>query len=227
MGGMGGPPPPPVTGVTEDVPFVQCAVCKQLVKRSYFMAKSLRNTLKSTKVSEDRILEMLAGDPGYNLPNAPATASGGVCNADSKEGEWLHWFDMQEDASARTIALKKMNVPGVCDVECKTIALACAEALAIIDSPLAAALYLNTSSAKEVEREACGALGVEGWASSLAGSCSKAAPLTPEHRKEGGIFAPKPKEEELPPAGTAAPTTKKKRKAKKKAKKKAADKAEL
>ena len=64
-----------------------------------------------------------------------------------------------------------MNVRGVCGIECKTLALACSEALALVDSPLASALYLNVKTSKEIELEACGAPDQEGWASSLAGSC--------------------------------------------------------
>jgi hypothetical protein len=225
-GGMGGgPPPPPITGAAEDVSYIQCAVCKQLVKRSVFVTKSLRDSLKTTKLAEEKILETLVGDPGFGLPNAPSSASGGVCNVDSKDGEWLHAFDMQENQAERTITLKKMNVPGVCGVECKTAALACTEALGVFDSPLAEALFKNSMSSKELELEACGAPGHEGWASSLAGSCSKPTPLTPQNRQPLGAFEPKPKEASPPLSKPKKKGKGKKGKGKKAAK--ATNKAEL
>ena len=229
MGGMGGmmggdPPPQPITGVATDVPFVQCATCKVLVKHSISEIKRMRDALKTTALSEETILDQLNGDPGYGKPNAPPHISGGVCNVDSPDGEWMHWYDMVEDEAARTIQLKKMDEAGRCGVECKTIAIACSETLALIDSPFAEALYLNTKGAKELELAVCGAPGQKGWTSSLDGSCSdQPAPLTPEERAVGEAFVPKPAaaHEDLDGA------KKKKRRRKKKTKAAKEDKAEL
>ena len=38
----------------------------------------MRDAKKTTKLGEETILEMIVGDPGHHLPNAPATASGGA-----------------------------------------------------------------------------------------------------------------------------------------------------
>ena len=212
MGGMGGmPPPPPITGVDADVQHILCSTCEQLVKRSVFVITQMREALKKTTVSEDTILEYLAGDPGHALPNAPATASGGICNPDKKEGEWMHSFDMVEDAETRSIALKKMPVKGECGVECKTIALACSEVLAVVESDLATKLYLKRDAA-QIKLEMCGAPAKPGLIASLDGACSSTAALTPESRVPGPPFEP------FTPRPASPPTEGKKKKKKKKKK---------
>ena len=215
-GGMGGPPPPvgypPVAGVQADVPLILCATCKQLVKRSFFVTKGLRDALKKTQLSEEAILEKLVGD--HKFDSMPTSAPGGVCNPDAKDGEWLHAFDMQE-AEDGTVALKKMPVAGECGVECRTVAMACAEALAEIDDPLAVALYKNAKTSKQLEAEACGAVDSPGWASSLEGACHKPKMSAPAGRATGEAFQVKQKAEEPPPPAPKGKKKKKKKKASK------------
>lgn len=157
------PPPAPAQPVETDVPFIQCATCKALVKRAFFVTKQWRDSLKKMKLTEEMILSSL----------------GGLCDVNEASGEWIHWYDMVEDG--RAINLKKMSYVGDCDVKCATIALACSETLNDIDTEVATALYMEQQTVKEAQPALCESF------------CSKPQPLTPEDRLPGRAFQAKPK----------------------------------
>jgi len=198
MGGMGGGEPPPrVEGVITDVPFIECAACKAVVKRAFFVTKQKRASLTKMKLTEEMILSNISA----------------LCNDETPDGEWLHAYDMIEDG--RMIILKKMGYSGVCGVECKTVALACQQALNDIDSDLAADLY-SQRDPKESQAALC------------ASSCSKPPPPTPEDRIEGPSFEAKPKEPSAEELAAMAPRKGKRKRGKKKKKgSKATSKEEL
>ena len=192
-GNMPGGGTAPIVGKQSDLPFIQCAVCKHVVKRAIFVTQGLRKSLKHTVLSEDKIYEEIIGHPAYGKKDAPPFASGGVCNPESKQGEWLTYFDLQEDKEERKLVLKKMPVAGECGVECKTVAMACTESLAESDAPLVEALYHNTPGVgkAELEKLTCSAF------------CSKPPPPVPADREAGATFQPKTKPAPPPPTKKA------------------------
>merc|ERR1740117_2317882 len=90
MGGMGGEPPPPIEGVREDLPYIQCGTCKALVRRAFHVAKTARAELKSRAPTEEEYLTKLEG----------------ICDTDQPSGEWIHSYDLVEDG--RKVSLKRM-----------------------------------------------------------------------------------------------------------------------
>jgi hypothetical protein len=110
-----------------------------------------------------------------------------------------------------------MPQAGECTVECKTVALACANTMAEAETDLTEAFYTNSKTSKELEALICGAEGKPGSIGGLAGECSKAPPLTPENASPADgswreAFAPKLKP---PPPMPPPPAKKKKKKGKK------------
>jgi len=197
---MGGEPPPPIEGVREDLPYIQCGTCKALVRRAFHVAKTARAELKSRAPTEEEYLTKLEG----------------ICDTDQPSGEWIHSYDLVEDG--RKVSLKRMPQAGECKVECKTVSLACANTMAEAETDLTEAFYSNAKTSKELEALICGAEGKPGSIGGLAGECSKAAPQTPELVSDGTwreAFAPKLK----PPPPMPTPPTKKKKKKGKKGKK--------
>ena len=198
MGGMGGAPPP-IEGVRDDVPYIQCGACKALVRRAFYVAKTARAELKSRAPTEEEYLTKLEG----------------ICDTEQPSGEWIHSFDLVEDG--RKVSLKRMPQAGECTVECKTVALACANTMAEAETDLTEAFYTNSKTSKELEALICGAEGKPGSIGGLAGECSKAPPLTPENASPADgswreAFAPKMKP---PPPMPPPPSKKKKKKGKK------------
>ena len=198
MGGMGGAPPP-IEGVRDDVPYIQCGACKALVRRAFYVAKTARAELKSRAPTEEEYLTKLEG----------------ICDTEQPSGEWIHSFDLVEDG--RKVSLKRMPQAGECTVECKTVALACANTMAEAETDLTEAFYTNSKTSKELEALICGAEGKPGSIGGLAGECSKAPPLTPENASPADgswreAFAPKLKP---PPPMPPPPAKKKKKKGKK------------
>jgi hypothetical protein len=110
-----------------------------------------------------------------------------------------------------------MPQAGECTVECKTVALACANTMAEAETDLTEAFYTNSKTSKELEARICGAEGKPGSIGGLAGECSKPPPLTPENASPADgswreAFAPKLKP---PPPMPPPPAKKKKKKGKK------------
>uniref|UniRef100_A0A7S2D2E4 Uncharacterized protein n=1 Tax=Haptolina brevifila TaxID=156173 RepID=A0A7S2D2E4_9EUKA len=136
MGGTGGGEKEKIEGVSIDVPFIQCAACKALVKRAFFVTKQKRAALTKVKLTEEMILSNISS----------------LCLDETLDGEWIHSYDMVEDG--RTITLKRMGYAGVCAVECKTVALACQSALDDIESDLATSLY-SQHDPKEAQTALC------------------------------------------------------------------------
>ena len=144
MGGMGGGPPPPIEGVREDLPYIQCGTCKALVRRAFYVAKTARAELKKRAPTEEEYMAKLEG----------------ICDTDLPSGEWVHSYDLVENG--RAVSLKKMTQAGECTVECKTVALACASTMAEAETDLAEAFYSNAKTSKELEALICGAEGKPG-----------------------------------------------------------------
>lgn len=170
--GMGGAPAPEPEPVPADIPLIQCAACKATVRRSYRVADELRSRQKTLRPTEEQL----------------ATAISPICDTAVSAGDWLSWYDMQEQPD-RSVVLKRMPVRGECGVECKTAAAACQRVLDAVDVELAEALFRNDRTSKQLEEDVCGSAGgAEGTAHELEGACSKPTPLAPGDRLEGPRF---------------------------------------
>ena len=98
-------------------------------------------------------------------------------------GEWIATFDLEEAGPALT--LSRQGSPGVCGVECRTLAMAAGDALDAMDTDLAERLFAATadgSPAPDLGAWLCGAEG--------SGACVGKAPPLPPGRLAGPAFQP-------------------------------------
>lgn len=190
---MGGNPSP--EPVLSDIPLIQCAVCKATVRRAYHVVKELHSRFKVGRPTEEQIL----------------TAISPICDPGVTPGEWLSWYDMQEQPD-RTVALKRMPVRGECGTECMTASAACQHVLDAVDAELAEALFRGDSTSKELEAKICGSRdGAKGATYELRGACSRNVEYAPEERPEGPQFIRATTVRAVAPESTPKSKDKKKR----------------
>ena len=119
-------PPPPqrhyrdIHPVEGDVPYITCNTCKRLVRQ---VQTQIRD--KKKKPTE---LDYL--DAFKNL-----------CDPLEEEGFWLTHLDLLPLEGK--LSIKRMNGPGHCEEDCKTIAASCQAVLDIGDSEIAELLFLS------------------------------------------------------------------------------------
>jgi len=155
-----------IFAVEEDVPYVQCQVCRELVKEATRRVFERREKFKKTKLTEADIVEML--EP--------------ICDPVQGDGEWITEFDIVEEKG--DLVLEHKGMQGYCEEECKTIAKACENVLADADSELAELLYVNKPNTADV---VCTKL-----TKNLKGSCGKPrVPLPAVFQSSGDNFRPK------------------------------------
>lgn len=159
-------------GVRSDVKYILCDACTHASKQ----ATKLTNELPSTLIETDTldIIESL-------------------CLPDSPQGNWLRTLDMIEDFSSRTISLKSYAPKQqTCKQECKTISLACEEAVDGRESELAEFLY----ALKKKEGEGVKEGDVDRW---LCGHVCESGNVNKfgKERKEGPLFKQLDEKEEL------------------------------
>ena len=76
-----------------------------------------------------------------------------VCNPDLEQGDWITKLDIVEkDNKLRTEEHERY---GKCRSECKTIARACEETVADVDTDLAELLWKNKNSLSQLINEVC------------------------------------------------------------------------
>jgi hypothetical protein len=197
--GMGGASQPEPEPNPADIPLILCAACKATVRRAYHVANELRTRQKTLRPTEEQL----------------ATAISPICDTSLPAGDWLAWYDMQEQPD-RSVVLKRMPVRGECGVECKTAAAACQSVLDAVDVELAEALFRNNWTSKQLEQHVCGSAdGAKGTTYELEGACSKPIPLAPEDRPEGPAFIRAAYVQSAPPRSAAAGKEKKGKKRRK------------
>jgi hypothetical protein len=109
----------------------------------------------------------------------------GLADPESEAGEWTAAFDLVEKGTALTLA--RQPSPGVCGVECRTLAMAVADVLDASDTDLAERLFAATAgrrgvAAPDVSAWLCGAEG--------SGACVAKPPPLPPTRPAGPAFQP-------------------------------------
>ena len=155
-----------IFAVEEDVPYVQCETCHQLVKELVRRVEERKSRLKKTKLKEFEVLEMLEG----------------ICTPMEGTGDWISEFDIVEKDDK--LILERKNSPGYCEEECKTIAKACQNILDLMDAELSEMVYLAKPG---YEDKICSKMIKE-----LKGACGESLPPLPADRVPGGDnFKPK------------------------------------
>jgi hypothetical protein len=215
-GGAGGPPADPFPPVQTDIQYIQCSVCKALVKRAHHRASKLKDTGWVKAFEDDR-------------EGAVLKVVGDMCDTKKPEGAWLLAFDLVEQGDE--LKLKKQNAAGECEAECRTIEAACINVLNEADTDISGLMFTSIygkngkqpMSAKAAVASICE--GEDAPTAVLDGSCAVGSPPLPSSRTNGGdnFKRSQPKVEE-PEAVKPKEKKKKKRKSKKgkKAKKAAA-----
>lgn len=146
--------------VHSDIKYLLCPACKVLVKRAVFLVDELREKLPNTKISEDRIDELLEG----------------ICEPLSQTGKWIAEYDLVV-TDDDMFDLKRMPKPGHCQDECMTVGAACAQIYSEFGPDIVEKLWAKASK-KEITELVCNKLSKR-----MKGSCAK--PLkVPESRKE-------------------------------------------
>lgn len=208
MGGPGGPggnapPEDPFPPVKSDVKFIACSTCKALARRLHSDMSKWGNVI--TK-SEDEIRNKVAE----------------MCTSGTEGGAWFSEFDMVESKDGQVIDLKRQPTKGECEVECKTIELACKDILQEADIDLVVGLYKSFKKGRPFDRKSLTerlCTEEDAWAANIEGSCTGSIPKVPKTRKAGPVFRTKGSPPVAPgDVEPVAPTKGKKTKKKKKGK---------
>ncbi|CAE8644186.1 unnamed protein product [Polarella glacialis] len=121
-GGGGGPPADPFPPVKSDVKLIACSTCKALARRLHSeMSKWDKKTIASEEAIRSKVTQM--------------------CDSSSVSGAWLRELDMVESSDGKKIELKRQSSQGYCEVECKTIELACKAVLEESEIDLVVGIY--------------------------------------------------------------------------------------
>lgn len=169
MPGMGMPEQPKAHAVKSDVQYIKCQACEALVKQAYRHTKTKREGLKPhQKLSESDIIEHLEQ----------------MCDPSKPEGQWISHYDIVEKGTE--LKLVDTGKPSKCNVECMTIARACAQVADELDlSDLSEALFKGAKRSA-LSSEAC---------HESTDVCRKKPPPVPKDRKLGPAHVPMSAEE--------------------------------
>mmetsp|Transcript_6247 Transcript_6247/g.7855 ORF Transcript_6247/g.7855 Transcript_6247/m.7855 type:complete len:336 (+) Transcript_6247:218-1225(+) len=174
LGGMGGMPGMGMGGGAEavfsDIKYITCPTCKALVRRAKKATDDLRSSLPNTKISEDRIDEVLEN----------------ICDPHSDSGSWLAEYKIIEDTpeqpSPKTyLDLKRMGQPGPCLEDCMTVAATCERIMSEAGPDLVEKLWANKMDKTELTEFVC-----EKLTRKMKGSCGRTRLKIPESRKYKG-----------------------------------------
>jgi hypothetical protein len=156
--------------VESDVPFITCSMCKRMVRQ-------LITQVKEPKQGKKKATELDYLDYMKNL-----------CDPLEDEGFWLTHLDVLP-ANGKLI-VKRMNVPGHCQEDCKTVALACQTVVNAADSEMAEMLFLDKSGTSP--ETICASKIFK----SLKGNCANGEPtLPPDWFDKGSAFRHKTKKD--------------------------------
>jgi len=144
--------------VPEDVPLIQCDVCKLVVKRLTARVADKRKKFTKTKITEEAILAMQQH----------------LCEPMEENGEWIAEYDIVEEGDK--LVLKRQPAMGNCEEECKTIAMACQNVLDEADSEIAELVYLGKPAEALCESVA------------LKGRCGQVPPVPADRSAGGDNF---------------------------------------
>eukprot|EP00667_Euglena_gracilis_P019400 EG_transcript_20784 len=107
----------------DEVPYIECAVCREAVQAAWAGAEKLRQ--EKGKAREDDLNDLTES----------------LCDPETDHGEWLSGYDVvQKDRELQVV--KRADV-GHCKKECNTVAYACLKHIQEVQGDLAEALYLQ------------------------------------------------------------------------------------
>eukprot|EP00245_Coleochaete_scutata_P010965 TRINITY_DN3967_c0_g1_i1.p1 TRINITY_DN3967_c0_g1~~TRINITY_DN3967_c0_g1_i1.p1 ORF type:complete len:349 (+),score=115.37 TRINITY_DN3967_c0_g1_i1:107-1153(+) len=151
----------------QDIKYIQCGVCEEIVKQLTRQVKKKREEIAPKKLSELEIIEIAEK----------------ICDLKRENGEWIQYLDMVEDGNK----IKLVEQPGMgeCNSECKTIQRTCELVMGEHDTDVAELLY-GGGERSALQKLLC---------RDLSKSCSGKILLVPKDRKPGEEFVPKPEKE--------------------------------
>lgn len=97
--------------VREDLPYVACEVCQNVVDEVYHLASLAKSTAPYQKLEEIQVLDILDD----------------ICDVESKRGSWLKEVDIIEEKKQGNTVLKIVRPGGKskCNEECLTVQKSC------------------------------------------------------------------------------------------------------
>ncbi|KAH8938495.1 hypothetical protein BDL97_16G086100 [Sphagnum fallax] len=154
-----------VTARKEDVKYIKCGVCEEIVKQLSRQVKKKRDKIAPKKLTEFQIIE---------------TAEN-ICNMKREEGDWILWLDIVEQGDKLKVV--EQQAEGECNTECRTIERACQEVMGDYDTDVAEFLYKPGAQRAGLSKLLC---------KDLSKACVGKVPPVPKDREPGEAFTPKP-----------------------------------
>lgn len=165
---MGAPKKPIAVARREDIPYIKCGVCEQIVKQLDRQVTSKRNQIAPKRLSEYEIIEVAEN----------------ICNLKKEEGDWLLHLDIVEDGDK--LKLVEQEQEGDCNAECRTIERTCQEVIGYHDTDVAEYLFKSKAQSSALLKFLC---------NDLSKACSVKPPPVPKDRVPGEPFVPKSSKE--------------------------------
>eukprot|EP00794_Sanderia_malayensis_P008282 gene8282-9166_t len=151
----------------DDIPFITCDVCQIAIKHIKKEVDKLQSNSRS-KIDEDGILNVVESS----------------CNPDHKWGDWITRYDIIE--SGGVLKVLKQESPSKCKQECKTIAKACEESIAEVDTDLGELLWKDSLTLSKLINKVC---------YKMTTACSKKPPKYRKGKRKDEIFMPMSEDE--------------------------------
>ncbi|KAH9314821.1 hypothetical protein KI387_023448 [Taxus chinensis] len=165
---LGGPKKQNAVARKEDIPYIKCEVCAQIVKQLHRQVTEKRDQIAPKQLSEYQIIEVAEN----------------ICSLKKHEGDWLLHLDIVEDGDK--LKLVEQEEEGECNVECKTIERACQEVIGYHDTDVAEFLFKSDPQSSTLSKFVC---------NDLTKACSVKPPPVPKDRAPGEPFIPKSSKE--------------------------------
>lgn len=165
---MAAPKKPIAVARREDIPYIKCGVCEQIVKQLDRQVTNKRKQIAPKRLSEYQIIELAEN----------------ICNLKKEEGDWLLYLDIVEDGDK--LKLVEQEQEGDCNAECKTIERTCQEVIGYHDTDVAEFLFKSEPQSPALLKFLC---------NDLSKACLVKPPPVPKDRAPGEPFVPKSSKE--------------------------------
>jgi hypothetical protein len=165
---MAAPKKPIAVARREDIPYIKCGVCEQIVKQLDRQVTNKRNQIAPKRLSEYQIIEVAEN----------------ICNLKKEEGDWLLHLDIVEVGDK--LKLVEQEQEGDCNAECKTIERTCQEVIGYHDTDIAEFLFKSEPQSSSLLKFLC---------NDLSKACLVKPPPVPKDRTPGEPFVPKSSKE--------------------------------
>lgn len=165
---MAAPKKPIAVARKEDIPYIKCGVCQQIVKQLDRQVTNKRKQIAPKRLSEYQIIELVEN----------------ICNLKKEDGDWMLYLDIVEDGDK--LKLVEQEQEGDCNAECKTIERTCQEVIGYHDTDVAEFLFKSEAQSPALLKFLC---------NDLSKACLVKPPPVPKDRAPGDPFVPKSSKE--------------------------------